>query len=205
MSRKAMYDLSYGVFVLATKTSEKMNACITNTCIQVANSPTRVSIAVLNSNYTCGMIKESKRFNISIMDKNTKYNVVEHFGTKSGRDIDKFATMSYKVDKDGFPYFEENCCSYLACKVIDMMELGSHTLFVAEVIDSVVLNDAEPLTYAYYQSNIKPKTEKVNTEKKIKGWRCKICGYIYEGAELPADYECPLCGHPASDFEPIYE
>ena len=205
MDNKALFKLSYGIFMLATKDGEKINGCITNTCIQVANDPTRVAISVLNSNYTCDLIKNSGVFAISILDKNCTFDTIKHFGYQSGRDVDKFADINASFDEDGIPYLTENVSSVVTGKVLEKHELGTHTLFIAEVTDARMITGEAPLTYDYYQSNVKPKPAAVNAEKKIKAWRCKICGYIYEGSDLPKDFVCPLCGHGAEDFEPIYE
>lgn len=204
MDSKALYSLSYGVFVLGSKMNDKINACITNTCMQVASEPLRVAISVLNQNYTCEMIKQSGCFALSILEKKAPFEVIKRFGYQSGRTVDKFAGFEFEADKNGCPYIVANVCAVLSCKVLSVADLGTHSLFVAEIEDAKVLSSNEPMTYAYYQSNIKPKT-KIESNKKIIGWRCKICGYEYEGAELPADYKCPLCGHPIDDFEPIYE
>lgn len=205
MDNKALFKLSYGIFMLATKDGEKINGCITNTCIQVANDPTRVAISVLNSNYTCDLIKNSGVFAISILDKNCTFDTIKHFGYQSGRDVDKFADINASFDENGIPYLTENVSSVVTGKVLEKHELGTHTLFIAEVTDARMITGEAPLTYDYYQSNVKPKPAAVNAEKKIKAWRCKICGYIYEGSNLPKDFVCPLCGHGAEDFEPIYE
>ncbi|MCI5568288.1 MAG: flavin reductase [Lachnospiraceae bacterium] len=205
MDNKALFKLSYGIFMLATKDGEKINGCITNTCIQVANDPTRVAISVLNSNYTCDLIKNSGVFAISILDKNCTFDTIKHFGYQSGRDVDKFADINASFDENGIPYLTENVSSVVTGKVLEKHELGTHTLFIAEVTDARMITGEAPLTYDYYQSNVKPKPAAVNAEKKIKAWRCKICGYIYEGSDLPKDFVCPLCGHGAEDFEPVYE
>lgn len=204
MDQKALYNLSYGVFVLSTKSGGAVNGCITNTCMQVAKSPTRVAISVLNTNYTCDLIKESGVFALSILDQNVTFETIKHFGFQSGRNVDKFGCMSAPLDKNGIPYLGWQTCAVLSCKVVGSQDLGSHTMFIAEVEDAKRLSETAPLTYADYQNNVKPKPEKKAEDKKIVGWRCKICNYIYEGSELPADYICPLCGHGAEDFEPIY-
>ncbi len=204
MDNKALYNLSYGVFVLGARRGDKINACITNTCIQVASDPVRIAISVLNQNYTCEMIKESGYFCLSVLDKTSKFELFKHFGFQSGRNVDKFADYEYKEDSNGCPYILSNACSVLSCKVLSKTDLGTHTLFVAEVCDAEITSSDAAITYADYQNNVKPKV-KVEAAKKIIGWRCKICGYEYMNPELPKDYECPLCGHPADDFEPIYE
>lgn len=205
MDKKALYQLTYGVFLLSTKAGDKVNGCITNTCIQVANSPTRVAISVLNTNYTCDLIKESGIFALSLLDNTCTFQTIKHFGFQSGRDVDKFDGLTLPTDVNGVPYLAWQTTAVISCKVLESTDLGSHTLFIAEVVDAKLINDNAPLTYADYQANVKPKPQEVKKEKKIVGWRCKICNYVYEGSELPADFTCPLCGHDKDDFEPIYE
>ncbi|MCI7790737.1 MAG: flavin reductase [Lachnospiraceae bacterium] len=205
MDKKALYSLSYGVFMLSTKAGDKVNGCITNTCMQVANSPTRVAISVINANYTCELIMQSKAFALSLLDQTCTFETIKHFGFQSGRDVNKFENMKVPTDTNGIPYLGWQACAVISCKVVDSQDLGSHTLFIAEVEDAKVLSENAPLTYADYQSKVKPKPEAKATDKKIVGWRCKICNYVYEGSELPTDFTCPLCGHGAEDFEPIYE
>ena len=205
MDKKALYSLSYGVFMLGTRAGERKNGCITNTCIQVANSPTRVAISVLNSNYSCDLLKEGGVFSLSMLDQTATFETISHFGFQSGRDVDKLKDKGLPEDMNGVPYLKEQCWAVISCKVISMQDLGSHTLFVAAVVDGEVLSDVPPLTYADYQSKVKPKPEQKKEDKKIVGWRCKICKYEYKGSELPADFSCPLCGHGPEDFEPIYE
>lgn len=205
MDKKALYQLTYGVFLLSTKSGDKVNGCITNTCIQVANSPTRVAISVLNTNYTCDLIKESGIFALSLLDNTCTFQTIKHFGFQSGRDVDKLDGLTLPTDVNGVPYLAWQTTAVISCKVLESTDLGSHTLFIAEVVDAKLLNDNAPLTYADYQANVKPKPQEVKKEKKIVGWRCKICNYVYEGSELPADFTCPLCGHDKDDFEPIYE
>ncbi|MDO4473526.1 MAG: flavin reductase [Eubacteriales bacterium] len=205
MDKKALYQLSYGVFMLSTKTADKANGCITNTCIQVANSPERVAISVLNTNYTCDLIKESGIFTVSLLDETCTFETIKHFGFQSGRNVNKFESMTLPEDINGVPYLGWQTCAVISCKVVESYELGSHTLFIAEIQDAKRLNDHAPLTYADYQNRVKPKPQQVKNDREIVGWRCKICKYVYEGSELPADFTCPLCGHDKDDFEPIYK
>ena len=204
MNRKVLYDLSYGVFVLATRDGGIKNACITNTCIQVANDPTRIAFAVINKNYTCELLKRSGVVCLTLLNTDCSPETIARFGYQSGRDADKFADFAPPEDANGVPYLSWMSCGYISAKVVEAHDLGSHTLFIAEVTDAEKTAGGEPLTYAYYQKHLKPKPAAAPAEKKIVGWRCKICGYVYEGETLPADYTCPLCGHPADDFEPIY-
>lgn len=204
MDNGALFKISYGLFVLGTAAEGKTNACMINTAMQVANDPTRISISVINKNYSAELLKKGGVFTVSMLDTTTKFEAIKYFGFQSGYKVDKLKDMPMEKDANGVPYLTWNTCAVLSCKVVEQHDLGSHTVFVGEVVDAKILNNNTPLTYAYYQENIKPK-EVVNMSKKIKGWRCKICGYVYEGAELPKDFVCPLCGHPAEDFEPIYE
>lgn len=208
MDKKAIYNLSYGVFMVSTKAGEVANGCITNTCIQVASNLVRIAISVLNSNYTCDLIKESGIFAVSILDNDCTFETIKHFGFQSGRDVDKFGNITPPTDCNDVPYLGWQSCAVISGKVVEQHDLGTHTLFIAEVVDAKVLSDKEPITYAKYQNEIKPKNNVASAKedgKKIVGWRCKICNYVYEGSKLPEDYACPLCGHGADDFEPIYE
>lgn len=204
MDSKAFFNLSYGVFVLGAKSGEKINACIINTCMQVASNPIRVAISVLNKNLTCQMIKETDFFTLSVLDKTCTFNLIKNFGMQSGRDVNKFESFPYEITKNGIPYITSSVCSLFECKVISSEDLGTHTLFVAEVQDATVMSENSPLTYADYQNNVKSKVVDGNV-RKIIGWRCEICGYEYMYPEFPDDFACPICGHLADDFKPIYE
>lgn len=205
MDNKAMYKLSYGLFVLTAKDEVKANGCITNTAIQVASDPNTISFAVNKANYTHDMVMKTKVCNISVISEKADFELFKHFGFQSGRDVDKFADFNdCKMADNGIPYIIAGTNAYFSIEVTSTVDLGSHTLFIGKPTEMVVLDDAESATYAYYQSNIKPKPEKVGTTKSGETvWRCKICGYEYVGEELPEDFICPLCKHPASDFEKV--
>ncbi len=205
MDKTALFSLSYGVFLLSSKDAGRNNACITNTAMQVASNPERIAISCINSNLTCEMIKNSGFFNLSILDSTCTYDLIERFGMHSGRDLDKFEGFNLKADKNGAYYLDKYTCAVLVCRVTESKDLGSHTLFIAEIEDAFKVSSEPPLTYADYHAKVKPKPQKPAEDKKIIGWKCKICGYYYEGAELPADFVCPWCSHPADDFEPVYE
>ena len=205
MDTKALFSLQYGVFILGSQSNGKINACVTNTCMQVANDPVRIAISVINTNLTCQMIKDSGFFTLSVLDKKTTFETIKRFGYQSGKNVDKFEGFTdYSMDQNGCPYLSSQICALFSAKVVAAQDLGTHTLFTAEVLDAKITSREEPITYAYYQSNIKPKPA-APTSGKIVGWRCKICGYVHNSPELPSDFTCPLCGHPAEDFEPIYE
>ena len=206
MNNKAMYKLSYGLFVLTTKADGKDNGCIINTAIQAASEPNQISICVNKANYTHDMILKSKEFTVSIISEKADFSIFKRFGFASGRDTDKFDGFdnSVKRGENGIYYVTEGTNAFISVKVEKTEDLGSHTMFVGTITDMDVLSDVPSATYAYYFENIKPKPEAVGTTPKGETiWRCKICGYEYVGEELPDDFICPICKHPASDFEKV--
>lgn len=202
MNKKAMYNLTYGLFVLTTKLGERSQGCIINTAMQVTTTPNRITIAVNKQNLTHDVLMYTKQFNVSILSEQADFSVFQRFGFQSGRDADKFeGYANVKNAANGMPYVTEGTNAYLSAKVVETMDLGTHTLFLADVTDGEVLSDVPSVTYSYYQSHIKPKPEAKAEEKT--GYRCRICGYVHEGEELPEDFVCPICKHGASDFEKI--
>ncbi len=203
MNQKTMYNLTYGLFVLTSGFDGKDSGCIINTAGQVTAEPNRISIAVNKGNFTHDLVKKSGKFNISILSQEARFETFQHFGFQSGRNVDKFAGYTdCKRSGNGLYYVTAGANGYISAKVEQEVDLGSHTLFLAAVEDMEVLSDTPSTTYSYYQSHIKPKPEAPKTSGKTV-WRCTVCGYIYEGEELPSDFICPLCKHPASDFEKV--
>lgn len=200
IQKEAFSKIECGLFVLSTKDGDKDNACIINTVMQITETPLRLAVAVNKSNYTCEIIRKSHFFNLSVLDKTAPFSVFEQFGFKSGRNTDKFENYkNVERSENGLLYFTDRCNAYFSLKVTDTVEYETHCLFIAEVISAEALNQNESLDYKYYLENIKPKPQ----SQKKKGWVCKICGYVYEGENLPEDFVCPLCKHPSSDFEPL--
>ena len=209
MDNKAMYKLSYGLFVLTTKSGDRVNGCITNTAIQVASEPNQISFAVNKANFTHDLVMESKKANISVISEAASFDLFKHFGFQSGKTVNKFeAFVDYALAENGIPYITKGTNAYFSIDVTQTVDLGSHTLFIGIPTDMVVLSDVPSATYAYYQDNIKPKpaSAPASDNKLPEGvhkWRCKICGYEYVGPVLPDDFICPICKHPASDFEMV--
>lgn len=205
MNKKAMYNLTYGLFVLTANLDGKDNGCIINTAGQVTSEPNRISIAVNKANYTHDIIQETGIFNVSIISEAASFDLFKRFGFQSGRDADKFADLEgWGRSENGIAYIAIGTNAYISAKVVSSQDLGSHTLFIAEVTDMEVLSSVPSTTYSHYQENIKPKPQAAGTSPSGKTvWRCTVCGYEYEGEELPADFICPLCKHPASDFEKV--
>ena len=204
MDPKAMFKLSYGLFVLTAREGEKDNGCITNTAIQVTAEPNRISIAVNKANYTHDMVMHTRKFNVSILSQEASFDTFKHFGFQSGRNVDKFADFtSCKRAENGIYIITAGTNAYISAEVEQTIDLGTHTLFIAKVTDLDVLSSVSSATYEYYQNNIKPKPQAPAAPTGKTVWRCTVCGYIYEGDPIPADFICPLCKHPASDFEKI--
>ena len=200
MDNKAMFNLSYGLFILTAKDGEKDNGCIVNTVGQVTSQPNRISLTVNKANYTHDMILKTKEFNVSVLAENSKFETYRHWGFQSGRNTDKLESISFKRSANGLVYIADETNAFLSAKVVSTLVLGTHTLFIADVTDGEVLSQVPSATYSFYQNNIKPKP--ASTEKR-KGFICTVCGYIYEGETLPDDFICPVCKHPASDFRPL--
>ncbi len=200
MDKKAMYKLTYGLFILTAREGEKDNGCIVNTVTQVTTEPNRITVAVNKKNYTHDMIRRTGSFNVSVLTEDSKFDTYKHWGFQSGANVDKLEEIAFQRAENGIVYIAEECNAYISAKVISATDLGTHTLFLAEITDAVVLSDGESVTYSYYQKNIKAAPK---ADGKKKGFVCTVCGYIYEGDVLPEDFICPLCKHPASDFKPI--
>ncbi len=200
MDNSCMRALSYGLFVVTAREGDKDNGCITNTVQQVTTSPNVITLAVNKGNYTHGMIERTGVFNISIISEKADFSLFQRFGFQSGATVDKLAGYgSVKRAENGVLYVTEGINAFICAKVINSVDMGTHTLFIAEVTDGGTLDGAPSATYAYYHANIKPRPQKA--KKTV--WRCSICGYEYEGEELPEDFVCPLCKHGAEDFEKI--
>ena len=205
MDKKAMYKMTYGLFVLTTNHQGKDYGCIINTAIQVSSDPNRISIAVNKANYTHDLIMETRKFTVSAISQEASFDLFKRFGFQSGRNVDKFdGFSSFKRGYNGCPIITEGTNAFFAGWVEQTIDLGSHTLFIAPVTDMEVLSSAPSCSYEYYQGNIKPKPQAVGKTPEGKTiWRCRICGYEYVGEEIPEDFICPICKHPASDFEKV--
>jgi flavorubredoxin/flavin reductase (DIM6/NTAB) family NADH-FMN oxidoreductase RutF len=202
IERDAMFKLSYGLFILTARENGADNGCVINTAMQLTDTPARVSVAVNKNNLTHDMILRTGIFNLSVLTEGASFSVIERFGFRSGRDTDKFANSGYGVrSANGIRYVPEAVNAVISGKVEQAIDCGTHTLFIAAVTEAFTLSNEPSVTYQYYFEHIKPKPKPPEENKK--GFVCKICGYVYEGDELPQDFICPLCKHGAQDFEPI--
>lgn len=199
---KAMTKLSYGLFVLSAREGDKDNGCIVNVVNQVTDSPLQIVVTVNKKNLTHDMILHTGRFNVSMLTEHAPLKVFEIFGYQSGRDADKFANCGVKArTANGILRLPKYINAYLSGEVQQTVDLGSHTMFIAKVTEAVQVNSDPSLTYAYYQANIKPKPAAAEPNKTK--WVCKVCGYVHEGDELPADFICPWCKHGSEAFEKV--
>ena len=198
MDSKVFHKITYGLYLLTASQDGKENGCIINTAVQVANEPLRISIAVIKKNKTHDMIMATGRFNLSAITESAPFTLFQRFGMQSGRDTDKFSGFSSVAhSENGLPYLTEKSNMYLSARVLHSVDLGSHTLFIAEPTDGAVLSQEPSCSYSYYQSSIKPKAAPKSGKTR---WVCSVCGYVYEGEELPDDFIGPLCKHGKEDF-----
>ncbi len=197
-----LFNIQYGLFVITTKDGDRDNGCISNTVAQVTAQPNRISVALNKSNFTTELIQKSGRFTASILSEAADFELFKHFGFQSGRTVNKFAdfTDCHRVSNGTFA-ITRGTNAFISADVEQAIDLGTHMLFIGLVTEMETLSDTPSATYNYYQANIKPKPQPAGkTEDGKTIWRCSICGYEYVGEELPEDFICPICKHPASDF-----
>ena len=199
MDNTAFFKLSYGLFVVTAHEGDKDNGCITNTVVQQTITPNRIAVTINKNNYTHDMIKRTGVFNVSVLSEKAKFETFKHWGFQSGKDVDKTVGITYFRLENGVIYIVDGVNAVMCAKVEQEVDLGTHTMFIAEVTDAFSTEEDSSATYAFYHKNIKPAPQ----QAKKKGWICTVCGYIYEGEVLPEDFICPTCKHPASDFKRI--
>ncbi len=195
----ALFRIGYGLYVVTSNDGKKDNGLIVNTVTQLTDTPNRVAVNINKANYSHHVIQQTGVLNVNCLSVDAPFSVFQQFGFQSGRVVDKFAGQKVNRSDNGLVFLDKYINAFMSLKVEQYVDLGTHGMFICSVTEARVMSDRETMSYTYYQNNVKPKPE---TEGK-KGFVCKVCGYIYEGEELPADYICPLCKHGAADFEPI--
>ena len=195
----ALFNIGYGLYVVTSNDGNKDNGLIVNTVTQVTDTPNRIAVTINKANYSHHVIKQTGKMNINCLTIDTPFSVFEKFGFVSGRNVDKFAECEPLRSDNGLVFLPRYINSFMSLKVEQYVDLDTHGMFICAVTEARVLSDRETVTYTEYQKNIKPKPA-VDGKK---GWICKVCGYVYEGEELPEDFICPLCKHGAVDFEKI--
>jgi flavin reductase (DIM6/NTAB) family NADH-FMN oxidoreductase RutF len=195
----ALFKIGYGLYVITSNDGKKDNGFIGNTVAQVSNDPSRIIVGVNKANYSCETINKTGVLNVCTLNEQAPFQIFQHFGFQSGRDVGKFADFEhYDKSGNGLPYLNKYANGYMSLKVFDTVDTGSHLMFFCDITESAVLNDVDTMTYTYYQKNVKPRPQ-----EEVKGWVCDVCGYVYEGEDLPEDFICPLCKHGASDFSKL--
>lgn len=212
MDSSAVFKLSYGVFFLGTEFNSQQNICVVNTVAQVTQEPLRLSVTVLKTNLTAELIAKSKKFSVGVMGEDVSLDDVAHFGQLSGRDTDKISSYDCKSDMLGSPLYSKGCIASLCGKVTEVIDLDTHYLFIADLVDAEVLSDKEPITYNEYRAMKSGSYRKKSSDTdsatdegdKKDTWQCTVCHYIYDGEipfeDLPDDYICPVCKKPKSVF-----
>lgn len=195
----ALFKIGYGLYVVTSNDGKKDNGCIVNTVSQVTNTPNRIAVCINKQNYSHHVIRQTGIMNVNCLSVEAPFSVFEAFGFRSGRTVDKFADCQPLRSDNGLVFLPRYINAFMSLKVEQYVDLDTHGMFICTVTEARVISDKETMTYTYYQDNVKPKPQ---TEGK-KGYVCKVCGYVYEGEELPDDFICPLCKHGAADFEPI--
>ncbi len=196
----AMFKIGYGLYVVTTFDGERHNGLIVNTVSQVTSAPNRIAVTINKQNYSHHIVQKTGKMNVNCLTTEAPFAIFEAFGFRSGRNTDKFADRKdYSLSANGLAVLDEVVNAYMSLEVEQYVDLDTHGMFICRVTEARSINNKETMTYTYYQDKVKPKPE---TEGK-KGWVCKVCGYVYEGEELPEDFVCPLCKHGAQDFEKL--
>jgi len=226
---KALHKCSYGLYVVSSRKGDRFNSQIANTVFQVTSDPPTIAVIINKQNLTHGFITESKVFTASILSQDTPLSFIGHFGFKSGRDIDKFEGINYKIGETGAPVVIDNALAYLEAKVLQGVDVGTHTIFVAQLVGADIIKEGEPMTYAYYhqvKGGTTPRTapsyieESKEVTSEMAKYQCSVCGYIYDPEEgdpdggikpgmpfeeIPDDWVCPVCGASKDQFEKVEE
>lgn len=201
IDEKALFNIGYGLYVVTTNDGTKDNGLIVNTVMQITNTPNRIAVAINKQNYSYQVVKDTQIMNINCLTEEAPFSIFQTYGFQSGRDVNKFEDSELPRSENGLLYVTRFVNSFMSLKVENYFDLDTHGLFICTIEESKVLSAVPTMTYTYYQQNVKPKPAPETAAKK--GYVCKVCGWVYEGNELPADIVCPICKHGASDFEKI--
>ncbi len=229
MNLKALFKLGYGLYVVGSRMEGKLNCQIANTVFQITSEPPVVAVSINKENLTHEFIAGSKVFTVSILSRDAPLSFIGHFGFKSGREVDKLEDVNYRLGETGAPIVLDHTLAYLEAKVVNQVDVGTHTIFVGELAEADVMKEGEPMTYAYYHQvkrGTTPKTapsyieERKAVAPKMAKYKCTVCGYIYDPdlgdpdggikpgtpfVEIPDDWVCPVCGASKDKFEKIEE
>ncbi|MEF9961987.1 MAG: flavin reductase [Erysipelotrichaceae bacterium] len=206
MNERALFKLSYGLYIVSSKDEYTTSGCIVNSLNQITNTPNQMSVTLNKNNATTKVIQNSNMFTAVVLTQSAPMELIGEFGFKSSKDVDKFSKFKVAYDHD-IPYINEHVAAYFTCKVTQSVDVGTHIMFIGECIEAEEISKEEVMTYAYYHQvkngTTPPSAPSYQKEVKVVGWRCKVCGYIYEGEHIPADFICPVCGVDVNSFEKI--
>ncbi len=194
---KALHAIGYGLYIITTRENGKDSGLVVNTVSQVGSNPTLLAVGINRANYSCGVISRTGKMNVNVLTESAPFEIFQRFGFQSGKDTDKMQGLIYSRSENNLPYLQEHTNAFFSLKVQNAVTLPSHTLFLCTVEESASFGGEKSMTYAYYHASVKPKSTKK------RGWICKICGYVHTDEKLPADFICPICKHPAEDFEKL--
>lgn len=195
----ALFKIGYGLYVVTSNDGKRDNGMIVNAVVQVTSSPNRIAVTINKDNYSHHVIKQTGKLNLNCLSTDAPFDVFKQFGFQSGRNVDKFIGQEALRSDNGLVFLSKYINSFMSLNVEEYIDLGTHGMFICSVSEARVISEKPTMTYAYYFDNVKPKPQAENK----KGWVCKICGYVYEGEDLPEDFVCPLCKHGAADFEKL--
>jgi flavin reductase (DIM6/NTAB) family NADH-FMN oxidoreductase RutF/rubredoxin len=220
---QALFKISYGLYIVCSGDKTRGNGYISNTVFQVTAEPPGFAVCCSKNNYTSGIIQKYGAFSVSVLAQSASSEIFGKFGYKSGRDFDKMAGTSLKYGETGVPIVLDESIAYFECRVIQTLDVGTHLLFIGELLNAESVDDSiEPLTYSYYRQVKKgsaPKNAPTYIDKSkleikatadSKKYKCPVCGYIYDESvekvkftDLPDDWVCPVCGSEKSEFMEI--
>ena len=204
MDETAVFKIAYGLFFIGSRYEDKENICVINTAAQVTQEPLRISVTLLKTSYTHQLLQQSGQFSLGILGQSAKLDAIAHFGQTSGRDGDKLSGWAVEHDLLGNPLFAQGCVATLSGKVVQRVDLDTHTLFIADLADAKVLSDEPPMTYGDYRLLKAGGAPKAAASQEKAAYQCTICHYVYDGEipfeELPEDWVCPVCRKPKSVF-----
>lgn len=207
MNHKAFYKMTYGLYIVTSKDRHHTSGCVVNTLNQVTSSPAQVSVTINKENETAKVMSMTKKFNAVILSQAIDPKIIQEFGFQTSSHIDKYAGKKQSKDTLGIPYLTEGVVARVTCEVVKQIDLGTHIMYIGSVVESEIISESEVLTYSYYRQTLKgqtpPKAPSYQEETKKVGYRCSVCGYVYEGEELPEDYVCPICGAKRSAFQKL--
>ncbi len=195
----ALHSIGYGLYIVTTRENGKDSGLVVNTVSQVGSNPTVLAVGINRANHSCGVVLRTGKMNVNVLTESAPFDLFKRFGFQSGRDTDKMQGLIYGRSENNLPVLRQHTNAFFSLKVQNSITLPSHTLFLCTVEESESFNRDQSMTYAYYHASVKPKAKNAQP----KGWVCKICGYVHPEDELPADLICPICKHPASDFEKL--